>query len=121
MATTTNSENITPFTKTVYCTACSTQTGAKKRKVEHENMVIAKKDIKPTRKLQKSKSGETEIPPVTRIVGYVAVLQCPVKNRSISTFIHKSKAREILGITEEEEQTYFDPQPEENGIDITQD
>lgn len=93
-----------PYTKTIYCTACSTQTGEHKQKIEHENIPILRENIKPTRKTKKSKEGE---PGQSKIVGYVAVVKCPVKGRSISTFIEKSKAREILGIKAEEEEEYF--------------
>lgn len=95
-----------PYTKTIYCTACSTQTGENKKKVVHENIAILKEDIKPTRKSHKPKPGE-EGENTLKIVGYVAVVKCPVKGRSISTFIEKSKAREILGIKAEEEEEYF--------------
>lgn len=95
------------YKKTIYCTACSTQTGEHKKKVQHEDVVIVKENIKPTRKSHKAKDGETQ---TSKIVGYVAVVKCPVKGRSISTFIEKSKAREILGIKAEEEEEYFNNQ-----------
>ena len=101
-----------PYTKTIYCTACSTQTGEHKEKITHENIPILKENIKPTRKARRVKTdeGSTLVP---RIVGYVAVVKCPVKGRSISTFIEKSKAREILGIKAEEEEEFFKVEKDE--------
>lgn len=95
-----------PFTKNVYCTACSVQTGNNKKKVTHENIEITAASLKPTKK--KAKEGETN----QKIVGYVAVLKCPVTGRNISVFVEKSKARALLGIsTDAEEVARFGKAP----------
>lgn len=94
--------------KSVYCTACSVQTGKNKKSIHHENMVIEGKHIKPTYKTARNKadkaekaekSDRTDKSPESeekKVIGYVAILDCPVSHRKISTFIDKSNALQLL-------------------------
>jgi hypothetical protein len=101
--------------KTVYCTACSTQTGQNKKSVSHEGLSLDKDCLKPTKKVYSTKGKGKENESKRRIVGYVAVLKCPVKNRNISVFVEKTLAREILELkTEEEELAYLKEYEEKN-------
>ena len=82
--------------KKVYCTACSVQTGKNKNSVYHDDITITADNVKPTYKNPKNKKeGE---PGEKKIIGYVAILECPVTKRKISTFIDKSKAQELLNL-----------------------
>lgn len=88
------------ITKKVYCTACSVQTGKNKNNVYHENMIVTANNVKPTYKNTKPKPGEDAVsePDTKKIIGYVAILECPITKRKISTFIEKSKAVELLSV-----------------------
>lgn len=91
------SSTLPTLVKTVYCTACSIQTGKNKKSVHHEDLVITGNNIKATYKNPKNKvpEGQESTEP-KKIIGYVAILDCPVSKRKISTFIDKSKAQELL-------------------------
>lgn len=80
------------YVRDVYCTACSVQFGDKKESVYH-NLTITPGCLKPCR--YKAKKCETDQPVVST---YTAVLNCPIKNKRICTFVKKSNAEELLGI-----------------------